>query len=352
LGEERRAIDRLEADLSRRLARFDATRGFEVGGALDTIAWLKQHGRLSGGAAAERVKVATKLAELPLMARAFADGEFSFGQAAVVARAAESVGPESAAELEQRAVEAARELDPSRLRQFTDRLACELNWEAFLADQPRAHQRRRLDLGQGPDGMWIVDGRLDQGPISARRWRRCLGRGPRTTTAPPAQRRADALVDLTRQVLEGGGMVRGTGGQRPHLIVTANCRGCAESRGRPPASCWAATRSRRRRCSASPVTPRSPLWWWTKPATRSTVGAPCAPRRRHCGGAWCSPTSVAGSRDAIAPRAGAMCTASTTGPMEGAPEKPIFCWCADRITACSTRAAGAFSGATAARWWL
>src|SRR5438105_14919167 len=82
LGEERRAIDRLEADFSRRLARFQATRGFEAGGALDTIAWLKQHGRLSGGAAAERVKVAAKLAELPVMAQAFAAGELSFGQAA------------------------------------------------------------------------------------------------------------------------------------------------------------------------------------------------------------------------------------------------------------------------------
>jgi hypothetical protein len=32
LGEERRAIDRLEADFSRRLARFDATRGLRPAG--------------------------------------------------------------------------------------------------------------------------------------------------------------------------------------------------------------------------------------------------------------------------------------------------------------------------------
>jgi len=223
LGEERRAIDRLEADFSRRLARFDATRGFEASGALDAIAWLKQHARLSGGAAAERVKVAGKLAELPVMAKAFADGELSFGQAAVVARAAEGVGPESAAEMEQRAVEAARELDPSRLRQFTDRLTCEFNQEAFLADQTRAHQRRRLDLGQGPDGMWIVDGRLDAegGAYLSTALEAVLGPRCKGDQRTPAQRRADALVDLTRQVLEGGGRVRGTGGQRPHLTVTA-----------------------------------------------------------------------------------------------------------------------------------
>src|SRR5258708_13127301 len=99
LGEERRAIDRLEADFSRRLARFDSMRAFEASGAVDSISWLRNHGRLSGGAAAERVKVATKLAELPVMARAFANGELSFGQAAVVPRAAERLGPECAADL-------------------------------------------------------------------------------------------------------------------------------------------------------------------------------------------------------------------------------------------------------------
>ena len=223
LGEERRAIDRLEADFSRRLARFDASRGFEASGAMDAISWLKQHARLSGGAAAERVKVATKLAELPVMAKAFTDGELSFGQAAVVARAAEGVGKESAAEMEQQAVAAARELDPTRLRQFTDRLACELNQEAFLADQRRAHERRRLDLGQGADGLWIVDGRLDQegGAYLATALEAVLGPRSKDDQRTPAQRRADALVDLTRQVLEAGDGVRGRGGQRPHLTVTA-----------------------------------------------------------------------------------------------------------------------------------
>ena len=223
LGEQRRAIDRLEADFSRRLGRFDAIRGYAAGGAVDSIAWLRQHGRLSGGAAAERVKVATKLAELPVMAKAFAAGELSFGQAAVVARAAEGVDTQSAAELEQRAVDAARELDPTRLRRFTDRLACELNREAFLADHTRAHGLRRLDLGQGPDGMWIVDGRLDQegGAYLSAALEAVLGPRAKNDPRTPGQRRADGLIDLTRRVLEGGSTIPSSGGQRPHLTVTA-----------------------------------------------------------------------------------------------------------------------------------
>src|SRR5258708_21488954 len=223
LGEERRAIDRLEADFSRGQAGLDSVRAFEACGAVDSISGLRHHGRLSGGAAAERVKVATKLAELPVMARAFANGELSFGQAAVAARAAEGVGSECAAELVLQAVEAARELDPTRLRQFTDRLACELNQEAFLADHTRAHERRRLDLGQGPDGMWIVEGRLDQegGAYLCTALDAVLGPRNKDGRRTPSQRRADGLLDLTRQLLEGRDGVRSIGGQQPHLTSTA-----------------------------------------------------------------------------------------------------------------------------------
>src|SRR5258708_23878296 len=112
LEDERKAIDRLEADCSRRLARFVALRGFEASGALDPVAWLKQHGRLSGGAAAERVRVASKLADLPVMATAFANGQISFGQAAVVARAAGDVGPEAVPVLERRTGGGAPQRDP------------------------------------------------------------------------------------------------------------------------------------------------------------------------------------------------------------------------------------------------
>ncbi|HXA41836.1 MAG TPA: DUF222 domain-containing protein [Candidatus Solibacter sp.] len=239
IEEERKAIDRLEADCSRRLARFVALRGFEANGALDPVAWLKQHGRLSGGAAAERVRVASKLADLPIMATAFSTGRISFGQAAVVARAAGDVGPEAVAELERRTVEAAQQLDPSGLRQFAERLSCELNQEAFLADQNRAHERRRLDYGQGPDGMWIIDGRLDQegGAYLSTALDAVLGPRSKDDGRTPAQRRADALVDLSRRVLEEARedepTVRGIGGQRPHLTVTATIQALRGEPGAP-----------------------------------------------------------------------------------------------------------------------
>ncbi|MFZ0181201.1 MAG: hypothetical protein WAL84_15240, partial [Candidatus Dormiibacterota bacterium] len=41
LIEMRRGIDRLEAQFSRRLVRFDATRGYEREGAADLISWLR-----------------------------------------------------------------------------------------------------------------------------------------------------------------------------------------------------------------------------------------------------------------------------------------------------------------------
>src|SRR5437879_688607 len=50
----RSAIDRLECESTRTLTRFDAEKGFEESGAVDTVAWLRNGCRLSFGAAAER----------------------------------------------------------------------------------------------------------------------------------------------------------------------------------------------------------------------------------------------------------------------------------------------------------
>jgi hypothetical protein len=71
--------------------------------------------------------------------------------------------------------------------------------------------------------MWIVDGRLDQegGAYLSTALDAVLGPRAKDDPRTPRQRRADALVDLCRGVLEGGGTVRGSGGQRPHLTVTA-----------------------------------------------------------------------------------------------------------------------------------
>jgi hypothetical protein len=90
LGEDliglRRGIDRLEAEFMRRLRHFDHTQAYSPSGALSAAAWLRWKCRLAGSTAADRVRVARRLEELPQTSQAFAEGEINLQQVAVITR--------------------------------------------------------------------------------------------------------------------------------------------------------------------------------------------------------------------------------------------------------------------------
>jgi hypothetical protein len=235
IEEERGWIDALEADCARRLAVFTERRAYLSSGAPDAVAWLKEVGRMSGGAAADRVRVAEKLDQLPTMSSALRQGDISFGQAAVIARAAEDVGAEAASKLAELAIAAAARLGPGELRQYTDRLQCELNREAFEKDRRKAFERRRCDIGQAPDGMFDLDGRFsaDDGALIHRAIDALVGEPAADDQRTPRQRRADAVAEMARRALAGGGDL-GLGGERAQLVVVAPLSTLRREAGAPP----------------------------------------------------------------------------------------------------------------------
>ncbi|MCZ7530846.1 MAG: 13E12 repeat family protein [Acidimicrobiia bacterium] len=124
-----RAVYRLEARLSERIAAFDASGEWEVDGSASAQAWLRYHGRLSPSAASGAVKTARRLRHLPRTAEAFAAGEISSDHVRVITTGtdvAESLDGHDeidvvevarlVAEGEKVLVDAARDLDPGRLR--------------------------------------------------------------------------------------------------------------------------------------------------------------------------------------------------------------------------------------------
>jgi hypothetical protein len=161
LRELRRCIDGLEADFSRRLARFNDLRGYELDGAVDSVAWLRSNARLTSGAAAERVNVAQKLDGLGATKVALSRGEIGFAHAAVIARAVDDVSPEAAPQMETLALEVAKGTDPSSLRHFTRQARALIDPVRLLEDANRAHERRRLSLNEDRDGLFVLDGLLD-----------------------------------------------------------------------------------------------------------------------------------------------------------------------------------------------
>ena len=71
----REIIDRTEAMAAEATRRFEKAGGYKADGFLGMVPWLRVKGKLSGGAAAERVEVAHQLKELPRTEEALARGQ-------------------------------------------------------------------------------------------------------------------------------------------------------------------------------------------------------------------------------------------------------------------------------------
>lgn len=217
----RRAMDRLEAEFSRRLARFDRCGGAASAGAVNTAGWLRWRCRLSGPAAAERVEVARQLLGLAATAEAFRRGDIGYQHAAVVARTATDVGVEPVKNAEPALIEAARELDPGSFRHVSQHLRHHLDPEEALNAANALHARRFLRVSQAPHGGFALEGMLDPegGALLRTALNAVAGPPARDDQRTAGQRRADALLELVAGQLRAG--VPSVHGQRPHLIVTA-----------------------------------------------------------------------------------------------------------------------------------
>src|SRR6202049_3723753 len=251
---------RIDAESSRRLQHFDKNQGYAASGALTAQAWLRWQCNLTAATASEHVQVSRQMASLPQTEAAFSQGEISFRHAALIARSASQLGEKFDSQAETILVNAAKELDPWRLKRATLFLRHCLEPDGVLADSNEAHERRYLYLSQTYDGVFRLDGQLDADGGAALQTVLDALMGPPAAddhrTAP--QRRADAMADLARRQLDGGRLPE-VGGQKPHLMVTVDMATLAKAPGSPAAELeWAqpipAETARRIACDCS-ITP-------------------------------------------------------------------------------------------------
>jgi hypothetical protein len=213
------AVNRLNAEVSRRVGAFDA-RGLPEGDACRTAAsWLRAFGRLSGPAAGAQVKRARVLRALPELAAAAASGEVSVEHVNQVVRLADRVGAAHAAAAESALVAVASVASPERLATACQRVVVHVDPDG---DQPDAHidfQRRAITLSPF-DGMVLVRGQLDPeggAALATALDALMLPSGPDDSRSA-AQRRADALAELARGALREG-RTPTVGGVRPQIAV-------------------------------------------------------------------------------------------------------------------------------------
>jgi hypothetical protein len=221
----RRLLDRLEGHWLAELAGVDA-RG--AAGAEDdvqagsTAGWLRARLHMGGGAARGCVRTARALFRGPLTAtaRALTDGQLSPAHASVLAHGTYDLPHHVTAEAEPVLLDAARRLDPPRLRQVIGHLQLVADPDSAEAKAERRHARRGLWLAPTLEGMVALDGLLE--PEAGQTLLAALEPLARPASAADersgGQRRADALAELARRSLEGGRLPQ-TGGVRPQLTV-------------------------------------------------------------------------------------------------------------------------------------
>ena len=230
-------IDSLESVFAEGLRRFDQSGEYAAEGALNMVAWLRSRCKLSGGAAAERVTVSRQLENLPQTQKAFASGAIGYQHAALLARSAEKVGAEAVQKEEASLLKAAAMMDPSQFVSVAKDFEYRVDHAAALAEANRAWTRRYLHLSEPTNGLVHLDGMLDaEGGAVVKTALDALMPPPHQDDERTAgQRRADALVDLARRPLDGS-KLGSTGGQRPHLVITASVETLAGIPGAPPAT--------------------------------------------------------------------------------------------------------------------
>jgi hypothetical protein len=132
--------------------------------------------------------------------------------------------------------------------------------DGVLADANEAHDRRFLYLSQTLDGIFRIDGQLDQEGGAALQTVLDALMGPPAAddrrSAP--QRRADAVVELALRQMDGSRLPE-VAGQKPHLMVMVDAATLSKQPGSGPAELeWAqpipAETARRIACDCS-VTP-------------------------------------------------------------------------------------------------
>ena len=221
----RRLLDRLEGHWLAELAGVDArgAAGADQGvQAPSTASWLRSRLRMGAAAASSAVRTARALFRGPLTATAQAvtDGDLSAAHAAVLAAGTQDLPLHVTAEAEPVLVDAARRLDPPRLRRLLGHLRLVADPQSERDRAERRHQDRWVRLTPSFEGMVVIDGLLE--PEAGQTLLAALEPLARPHSAQDdrsgGQRTADALAELARRQLEGGRLPQ-TGGVRPQLAV-------------------------------------------------------------------------------------------------------------------------------------
>jgi hypothetical protein len=231
-------ISRLTALQTRAVAAAEARQVQRADGMVTMKSWLTGHCRITGRAAADLVRDGRRLAQLPLLAAAYAEGAVTPAHVASVTAA---VTPARMAVAAANGIDlattdgvlaqAARVLGPEDTAKAVRRWVAGVDPDGTLDED--ADLLRVFRMAVGSTGRVYLSGHLD--PVGGETLHTALaalmnGHRPAGDPRPHAERMGDALVELARQALNSGSLpdVRG---ERPQLRVGIDLMALCADRG-------------------------------------------------------------------------------------------------------------------------
>jgi hypothetical protein len=213
------AFGLLEAERCRRLHLFNERPSCVDTDHTSSTAFLIHRCRIAPGRAKRLVAHANSLAEMPGALDALSDEVLSIDQVRQLIFAHDT-NPDVYGDHEAGLVEAIAGLTILGTARAVDYWRQNVNHPRFEADAARLHEQRRVHLSQTFEGMGRIDGWLDPEGFAYMKAALDAATPPpaHDDHRTPAQRRADALVDLARLSLDSGEL-SDTGGERPHVTV-------------------------------------------------------------------------------------------------------------------------------------
>ncbi len=219
--------DRLEARIAEAVGTFDAAELWDLDAATSMTAWQRSNAGMTGKDAARTASAARRLRDLPVTAAAWRSGELSRGQVDAVLGHLDATTTALFADHE-------AEVVPSLVSLSVAETSRAMAWwkehASAVCERPEPGEPdNALHLSRTFGGRRVIDGTLDplSGEVVAAALRSAetddgAGERPRA----PAERRADALVDVCRFFLDHRG-----GRHRPHLNVVVNLDDLLAGRG-------------------------------------------------------------------------------------------------------------------------
>jgi hypothetical protein len=220
-----RRLDALNARCLARMDRLEAETKSDLPFE-STTRWLQSTFQVSSNAAYAQVRTAHALENLPATAQALREGKIGAQQAAAICHSVDRAQKTrlEPGSLERNLLGAAATMDAAELKHEYNRLLYRADQEAGVAAEEERYKRRWLNLWKPSYSEGFkLEAELD--PETGCMFRAALhalmGKPAKDDDRNPAQRRHDALRELTKRALDSGELPE-RGGEKPHLFVLAN----------------------------------------------------------------------------------------------------------------------------------